>query len=328
MASNSTYRPSNEAIARYFAQESNTGERELIESWLKDDESNQKELDLLRAVWMDVGSLHPATVDVNTAAAFIKVKAKKDATSKDTPSSFWNAWKVAAVLALVASLLFLILNRQERPNEVYLSAEKVESVHLTDGSSVQVNAGSSLTYPENFIGDDRVVSLQGEAFFNIEPNPDQPFIVKVGNAQITVLGTRFNVNETTESIYVSVISGRVEVTSDYGKEILEAGEQVAISKSSQQLIRDLNSSSGKEQFWLTKKLSFQKTSMKEVISDLESAYQVTIDVSNESILKCKLQATFENQPIDEVLEIISISQELKVNQINDKYLLTGKGCDH
>ncbi|WP_421874522.1 FecR family protein [Marinoscillum sp.] len=327
MEPNQTYRPTHEAFARYFAGESTKEESDQIKNWAAQSGDNQTELETFRSVWQDVGTLKLVEPAVDSAAAFNKVKSLKNAREISSKSTFWNAWKVAALCVLAASLVFILLQEKNQPETIRFQAKQVDQVTLQDGSTIAINAGSEISYPETFKEEERVVQLKGEAFFEVTSNPMQPFKVKVGGVTVTVLGTSFNINETGEAVIVSVVTGTVEVKSTYGVEVLQPGDQVTASASSQQLVRTSTSVSGTEQFWASRKLSFEGSSLRTVISDLEEVYQVSINVSDQKILNCKLKATFEGQSIDEILEIISISNNLTVEQTNDSYLLTGEGCE-
>lgn len=84
---------------------------------------------------------------------------------------------------------------------------------LADGSRVWVNSETELSYPVNFTGDNRVVSLKGEAYFEVAKD-DKPFIVKTQGVEISVYGTQFNVNSyRKEHIRTVLVSGRVSVSS-------------------------------------------------------------------------------------------------------------------
>ncbi len=85
-------------------------------------------------------------------------------------------------------------------------------VSLPDGSMVWLNAASSLSFPVNFTGKQRKVSITGEAYFEIKKNRNKPFIVQAGRQEVEVLGTEFNVNSyQPESISTSLVAGAVKV---------------------------------------------------------------------------------------------------------------------
>ncbi|AEV97761.1 hypothetical protein A4D02_16045 [Niastella koreensis] len=91
---------------------------------------------------------------------------------------------------------------------------RIINMQLTDGTKVWLNAGSSLSYPVNFIGNDRKVTITGEAYFEVAHNTQKPFIVNVNNKEeVTVLGTHFNINayDDESSIRTTLLEGSVKV---------------------------------------------------------------------------------------------------------------------
>jgi ferric-dicitrate binding protein FerR (iron transport regulator) len=84
-------------------------------------------------------------------------------------------------------------------------------VQLSDGTEVNLNYGSRIKYPQNFTGDTREITLSGEAYFDVAPNPDKPFIVKTGKLNVKALGTEFNVNAYPDDdvIATTLVEGKV-----------------------------------------------------------------------------------------------------------------------
>jgi transmembrane sensor len=97
-------------------------------------------------------------------------------------------------------------------------------VELPDATSVWVNAASELVYPSAFNGDTREVWVQGEAYFDVAPNAQQPFVVHAGNTEVQVLGTAFNVS-TYLTIATTLTSGKVSTSAGVDKLVLLPGQQ-------------------------------------------------------------------------------------------------------
>lgn len=106
-------------------------------------------------------------------------------------------------------------------------------IALEDGTVVWINAGSELKYPVTFSGEERRVELKGEAYFEVTPDKDRPFIVSIDDAHVTVLGTSFNINSYGDynQMAVTLVEGSISLSSDkIGKEIvLKPGEQGIIN---------------------------------------------------------------------------------------------------
>lgn len=105
-------------------------------------------------------------------------------------------------------------------------------IRLPDGTHVWMNNASSLRYPVSFTGAEREVELTGEAYFEIAPNPSNPFRVKVRGETITVLGTRFDILSYEEegSVRTTLVEGKIKVADGKKERILKPGEQVAIDQ--------------------------------------------------------------------------------------------------
>jgi transmembrane sensor len=105
-------------------------------------------------------------------------------------------------------------------------------VILADGSVAKLNSGTRIKFPLQFAGDKREVYIDGEAFFTIAKNTDQPFIVHTAKTDIQVLGTSFNVNTyNTAHIRTSLVDGAVSTTSAKGKLILSPGQEAIFTDS-------------------------------------------------------------------------------------------------
>jgi hypothetical protein len=99
---------------------------------------------------------------------------------------------------------------------------------LPDGSKIWLNAASKLRFPTQFTGKERMVELEGEAYFEVAHNQQQPFVVKVKGMQVEVLGTHFNVMAYTDeaSINTTLLEGKVKLRNDHAAEvILQPGQE-------------------------------------------------------------------------------------------------------
>lgn len=110
-------------------------------------------------------------------------------------------------------------------------SSKVIDITLADGSRVWLNAGSSLVFPVAFTGRERIVSVTGEAYFEVTRNAAMPFKVRKGETEITVLGTRFNVNayDDENALKITLLEGSVKVSRGPAFSVLKPGQQAVLS---------------------------------------------------------------------------------------------------
>ncbi len=120
---------------------------------------------------------------------------------------------------------------EERFNTVSTPRGGQYQLTLSDGSKVWLNAASSLKYPTVFLGNERKVELTGEGYFEVAPNDQQPFLVKINDVQVKVLGTHFNINGYSEeaATATTVVSGQVKVTRNENELLLGPGQQAIAS---------------------------------------------------------------------------------------------------
>ncbi|PSL44740.1 FecR family protein [Chitinophaga niastensis] len=149
---------------------------------------------------------------------------------------------------------------------------------LPDGSAVWLNAGSSITYPTAFTGNERSVSITGEAYFEVAKNEKMPFRVKAGNTAIEVLGTNFNINAYKDEAAISttLLEGAVRIHANNQQLTLKPGQQARVTPQSSriQVINDVNlleSIAWKEGFF-----SFENADLPAVMRQLARWYNVEV----------------------------------------------------
>ncbi|WP_200978898.1 FecR family protein [Echinicola sp. 20G] len=178
-----------------------------------------------------------------------------------------------------------------------------KSIILPDSSRVTLNSGSEITYPAVF-GDQRVVHLKGQAFFDVERDTLHPFIVKSGEIQTKVLGTSFDVKayDELEVFHVAVVTGKVNVRTDDGIETnITPTEASFYHKSSKSLSKqhyDYETLVG----WKDKILKFNRATYHEVFRELSYWYDVQVILPEGMILKGDFTGRFENQSLENVLK--------------------------
>ncbi len=197
-------------------------------------------------------------------------------------------------------------------------------VDLPDGSVAFLNRESSLEYPLSFEKNKRTVKLEGEAFFEIGHEADRPFIIDAGQANITVLGTSFNVNTRNNSVEVFVTDGKVMLKSadDLSSLTLEPGDIGSLTDNlaSKDINTDPNYLS-----WKTEILQFDGDSLGKVFSDLQKVHNVSIELEDEAINEKRLTSTsiFNKQSPETIIRIICTTFNLEYDkQGNVFYLYT------
>jgi len=156
----------------------------------------------------------------------------------------WTAAACVIVLAGICAYLFVNRSGLSKGSSVnsaetlsILSVPRGQTgwVQLPDGSKVWLNAESTLRYPSSFTGKERAVELSGEALFEIAQNASSPFLVRSGDIQVQVLGTRFNMNTYANEPVgkIALLDGSVKIVHGGESVILQQGDQAEVQLSSQ-----------------------------------------------------------------------------------------------
>jgi ferric-dicitrate binding protein FerR (iron transport regulator) len=189
---------------------------------------------------------------------------------------------------------------------------------LPDGSIVHLNSGSRLVFPIEFCGNSRKVELIGEAFFEVKPDSNKPFIVKAKAINIKVLGTSFNLKAYPESNMISttLIHGKVVLESESAGIVSQLAElkpsDRAVYMSDNKTIQ-LSKEEDLDKYiaWKDGKLVFFNDPIDEVAEKLGIWYNVTVKIGNVGLEKYRFTATFTDEPIEQVLDLLSKSSPIK-----------------
>lgn len=192
---------------------------------------------------------------------------------------------------------------------------------LPDGSVITLNKFSELKYPEKFVGNSRNISLeQGEAFFDVAKNRNKPFIIQVKDITVKVVGTSFNIKISDKNTEVIVETGIVQVSKN-GKTVdLLPSEKVTVSSSNSSLIKE-NSTDHLYNYYRSKEFEANETPLKRVIEVLNEAYGAHIILEREELGELTLTTTFKNESLDDILDVISKTFNLKVEKKNKTIII-------
>ena len=152
---------------------------------------------------------------------------------------------------------------------------------LSDGSLVWLNAASSITYPTAFVGQERRVSITGEAYFEVSENKTMPFFVEHNQLLVKVLGTHFNVNtyENEASNKVTLLSGLVDVGNGKVTRRLLPGQQASISKTVFSVNENIDTD--EVMAWKNGQFYFGGSDIKSIMKQIERYYDVEVEFRDE-----------------------------------------------
>ncbi len=193
-------------------------------------------------------------------------------------------------------------------NEHRTTAGQRKLITLADGTRVWLGNVSKIRYLKEFAGK-REVYLDGQAFFEVQPDADKPFLVYAGDLSVKVLGTSFDVKYYTKDREpaVSVESGKVSVVPTNSKEqwILQQGQQViynpkehtgAVQKADLSLVLG----------WKRGELIFREKTLAEISVLLARWYDVDIQVQSSELRSCQLSMSVKDESLQRVLGMLAV----------------------
>ena len=260
---------------------------------------------------------------------------KRQHQDKKIRATSFDVWvKFAAVILFLLTFAFIVRINFAKPEVetslVYITKQnpygQKSTIILPDSTIVTLNSGSSINYPENFIGEYRDIALVGEAYFEVSENKQHPFRVKTGDLITTALGTSFNVRafDTESNISVSLNTGKVVINNVNLRLdeflILNPGEKAIYNPSAQEVTRH-KFDKELEFSWKDGILVFKKTNLKDFIHTIERWYGVTVDLSGNVEVDCSINGRFENELLEVVLESLEYSREVDYKLDNKKVRL-------
>lgn len=236
-----------------------------------------------------------------------------------------------AVLAVVAISIYSYISEKPQAGTwttVATAADEVREVILPDGSVVSLNEQTRLSYNTDInTADTRSIQLEGEAFFDVKRNPEQPFVIRTQRAEVKVLGTSFNVRALAGSqrTEVEVTSGKVAVRGLEAQEetvILEANDAVVVDADYQVYTEDnspLNSNA-----WRTGELRFRASDLASALHVIERTYDVDLQWEDAAIEDCTITGNWTTESFADVLLLLEGLTGMKISNLGgNAYQLSG-----
>jgi len=297
----------------------------------------------LEKIWDLTGSAYSYR-NSNPEMAWSKLNEELSADAKIVPLKRFNLLRYAAIfVALVAlgSITFMLTNRPAKNIEelTALAAHEMKTVQtaanpselttvvLPDGTTVKMNASSTLQYPAQFAAGSRKVKLSGEAYFEVVHDAANPFIVELNNMEVEDLGTSFMISAYPgkAGVEVNVTSGSVRLREKNQKEeaLLVAGWSGKY-RSENGKIKVINSLNTNYLSWITKEVSFHRTPLSAVFEELENVYHVRITFTDPGIADIPYTANFEKFDLGDIVKIIAQTHHLSVKKEGDGFVLALK----
>lgn len=323
-------------LGKYLAGEATPEEVALVEQWRQESEGNQKYFDQLNTIFVRASAVREwQTFD--TDAAWNKMKANvKRSDTKTVPirpgfGGFAPLWRIAAGIIIVLGI-GLYFYRSASTDHVdapvkVIAQTKALSDTLPDGSPVFLNKETSMVYAFNEKKKIHEVDLKGEAFFTINREHDEQFIIHADGVFIRDIGTSFNVRAYPGDDVIEVLVEEGEVVfythDNPGIRLKATGKGVynKVTKSFTIEQPEANILAYKTKFFV-----FNGSDLATVAEALNNVYTKKI-VIPEHLKDCRVTVNFRNEAVEEIAAVIAETLGLTVTASSGNLVFSGEGCD-
>lgn len=355
-------------LSRHLTGEATAAEAAALQQWLAESPNHQQQYELLVQLWQAKNNPPPPSSEPSRISRILQLAAVEEALQEDndiipgepvvTKKSY--AWKVTVVLVVLAFCTWGILhwltlgNVADDAHQVIAQKGSRTRAILPDGSTVWLNAGSSISYGKTFNDKIREVTLYGEAYFDVVKQPDRPFIVHAGAINIKVLGTSFNVKSYPEDglIETTLIKGLVQIIQPGSKPAiylhpnqkisLPSGKNESPGSSSDLttntpeqkkifpegvaiLDTSLTEKERIETAWLFNRLEFRDDDFEALAKKLERWYNVTIHFEDEKTKQLVFNGSIESESVEQAFKALQVAVPFRYTiKGNEIFIGSGK----
>jgi transmembrane sensor len=321
-----------EIFERYLQNRANDDEIKRLSDWIK----NSREISL----WLEQQVLaSSSTVEAEVKMRmlrnineelFEKTKIKKQPRNQNEIRFRINWWLQAAAVVvlplLTAAGMYLYMSKSDTSNaQLVIAVERGQKANITlpDGSRAWLNSQTKLTYNDGFNKEKRELKLDGEAYFEVANNPKKPFIVKSSDITVEALGTAFGVKAYDEDNLISSIlmRGKVRVTTPDGVSVLMPNERILYDKTTRKMSQRNITNATDFTGWIHNELRFENESLEEIAKNIERIYNVEIIFATESLKKQRYTGTINNNSLESVLNIITLTSPVSFQIENQQVTL-------
>lgn len=331
----------------YFTQElTPEQEKELLE-WLREDPAHKEKLSRMADEWATAHvPLFMSTMQSDLDCFFEQSNPNNYPGRKSRIGNWMFIRNIAAaILALVTVGYFSysfgqqetqdemsrLLETQQISSEIITPMGSTSKVLLPDGSLAMVNAGTRLIYNYNYAEGIREICLEGEAYFDVVPDKNRPFIVKSNGLHIKVLGTCFNVKSYPEDaeVKVALVSGSVNVKVNQAEQeamdfTLSPERMLTFDKESQNV--GISSFRGKDIIaWTTGTIKFENLPFASIAKELERKFDIQIRIESERLRKEVFSGSFSSgYSLEQILREVDIEKKYKWTFHKDEMVIRDK----
>lgn len=309
-----------ELLQKYIAGNATEAEKQRVTKWIQENPENMRE-------YMAQRKLHDMALWRTEPVAEENSRERKHFSLRGV---CMEAAKIAAVLAIFLLGTHYWTGKHQVPEDktwqsIYVPAGQRAELMLADGTKVWLNSRSTLTFPGSFKGNIRNVKLDGEGYFAVTKNVEQPFIVETNKCNVKVLGTEFNVMAyAADSVWeTSLLEGAVEIlVPGSNNSGMRLEPNMMASLKGNRLVKG-RIKEADYFLWREGLLCFNDISVRDMIEKLKLYYGVDIVVNNTRILKNRYTGKFRTKDgVEHVLKVLKLNNKFTYTKNDETNVIT------
>lgn len=314
-----------ELLKKYFRNQCTIGEIEQVLAWFQTKEGQQyfeENLDRDMQKYADDDRL---LLDPDVPTDKMLQRIQETRKEVKTPLEKKNrSWQIKAAVALIVCAFLAgvgyFVFQSDSINSSSQQADSIRTIStehnqhrlvtLSDGTEIRLNSNSTIQVPNPFASNERTVTLNGEAWFDVAPDENRPFHIKAGQAAIQVLGTEFNVkiDDIAGNVQVAVAEGSVSLNNSIQKNgssaILTENTYAVYNIDSREILIE-HTPVENYMSWISGKLFFYNEPLWVVSRYIERLYDVSFQFDQESLKELPLSTNMAREKLPDVLNIIA-----------------------
>ncbi len=316
-------------IEKYLRGNCTSDEIAAIHEWYNSFEEKQDPVDFI-SFHQQQELKQRLLTNIKRNIVFDNERSKKIGNRKNLPRTLIYILSGVAAMVILTIGVFFYSQKASVPLDlgdvqVINMTKTIQKLVLSDGSTVWLNPKGRIIYPQKFTSVQRKIRMDGEAFFEVTPDPKRPFIIYSGNVITRVWGTSFRIRAYENiPVEVSVLTGKVSVqlqTKEDSELILLPQQTATYLEDTDILKKSIEDKNSDMSIWQKETLTFDNEPIRDVIKVLNTQFNVKISIADEKLLDYVLKADFNDQSLPSILEMLRKSLNVENEISNDGIIL-------
>ncbi|GAT62008.1 FecR family protein [Paludibacter jiangxiensis] len=309
----------NKLLEKFLRKEATSEETRRLTEWFCQPDTKEKLSGFYAEKWEEAAASMDAALQ-NSMLENIRSEMSPGRHRWSLPFGKLMKYAAAAVIPVmlgVGAYLLIANLAHDNNKEMIVSVENGQkaNLQLPDGTKVWLNSGSSIRYDKSYNQHDRIIALEGEAYFEVAKDKKRPFIVKANAVSVRAVGTAFDVKAYTndDAITTTLIEGKVNVFDKTTTSQLLPNQKITFNKSNHTFDKVQVYDAAIAGLWKNNQLAFDSETLEDIAKVLERMYNIQVVFDSEQIKQIRFSGKIKNNSLESVLQLISLTSPIHYN---------------